>query len=97
MRETTTAAGNLHCPLGPNSFRDRFTLSVHVPKIVGFQGPKTNQSMDFGTYKPHYLGTRTLRFSGFRVATLGLSSNQGDESIPCISLNPKPETLNPKT
>ena len=25
------------------------TLRVQVPKIVGFQGPKTIQSMDFGT------------------------------------------------
>ena len=29
-------------------------------QIVGFQGPKTTQSMDFWDLKPHYLGARTL-------------------------------------
>ena len=28
--------------------------------IAGFRGPKTTQSMDFGTLKPYYSGTRTL-------------------------------------
>ena len=29
-------------------------------QIVGFQGPKTIQGMDFGDLKPYYLGTRSL-------------------------------------
>ena len=40
-------------------------LLVASPKgpstqIVGFQGPKTTQSMDFWDLKPYYLGTWTL-------------------------------------